>query len=32
MLQGIEVNEDPMLVNPAIGKKISIIYEEEDFW
>ena len=31
MLQGMEVNEDPMLVNPAIGKKISIIYEEEDF-
>ncbi len=31
MLHGMEVDEDPMLVNPAIDKKLSIIYEEEDF-
>lgn len=31
MLQGMEVDENPMLVNPAIGKKLSIVYEEYDF-
>lgn len=31
MLQGIEVDDNPMLVNPAIGKKLSTVYEEDDF-
>lgn len=31
MLKGIEVDDNPMLVNPAIGKNISIVYEEKDF-
>lgn len=31
MLKGIKVEDNPMLVNTAIGKKLNIIYEEEDF-
>ena len=31
MLQGMKVEENPLLVNPAIGKKLSIVYEELDF-
>ena len=31
MLKGMKVDENPMLVNPAVGKKLNIIYEEEDF-
>lgn len=31
MLQGMEVDENPMLVNPAIGKEVEIIYEEDSF-
>ncbi|ALM20270.1 pseudouridine synthase [Nonlabens sp. MIC269] len=29
MLQGLQVDENPMLQNPAIGKVIDIIYEDE---
>lgn len=29
MLQGIEMDENPMLKNPAEGKEISIVYEDE---
>ena len=31
MLEGMKVEENPMLINPAIGKKLNIIYEELDF-
>lgn len=31
MLEGMSVDENPMLVNPAIGKKIRILYEEDSF-
>ena len=31
MLKGIKVDDNPMLVNTAIGKKLNIVYEEEDF-
>lgn len=30
MLKGLEVAPNPMLINPAIGKEIEIIYEDED--
>ncbi|MEX1190724.1 MAG: RluA family pseudouridine synthase [Brumimicrobium sp.] len=29
MLKGIEMDENPMLVNPAIGKTIDIVFEDE---
>ncbi len=29
MLEGIEMDENPMLVNPAIGKSIDIVFEDE---
>jgi tRNA pseudouridine32 synthase / 23S rRNA pseudouridine746 synthase len=29
MLQGLEVDDNPMLVNPAIGKELEIVYEDE---
>ena len=29
MLQGLEVDENPLLINPAEGKTIEIIYEDE---
>lgn len=29
MLQGIEMDPNPLLVNPAVGKEIPIIYEDE---
>lgn len=28
MLQGLEVDENPMLVNPGIGKEIKIVFED----
>ena len=31
MLKGMKVDDNPMLVNTAIDKKLSIVYEEEDF-
>lgn len=31
MLKGMEVDDNPMLVNPAIGKKLKTIYEDDDF-
>ena len=31
MLKGIKVDDNPMLVNTAVGKKLKIVYEEEDF-
>ena len=31
MLEGMKVEENHMLINPAIGKKLNIIYEELDF-
>lgn len=30
MLEGIEMDENPMLVNPAEGKDIEIVYEDDD--
>lgn len=30
MLKGLNVEENPMLKNPAINKKINIIYEDDD--
>ena len=30
MLDGIEMDTNPMLENPAIGKELEIIYEDED--
>jgi tRNA pseudouridine32 synthase/23S rRNA pseudouridine746 synthase len=30
MLKGLAVEENPMLTNPALGKEISIVYEDED--
>ncbi|UKJ08100.1 RluA family pseudouridine synthase [Solitalea lacus] len=30
MLHGIEMDENPMLINPAEGKDISIVYEDEE--
>jgi len=30
MLQGIDMDDNPMLINPAIGKTIEIVYEDED--
>ncbi|MCT4665010.1 MAG: RluA family pseudouridine synthase [Flavobacteriales bacterium] len=30
MLQGLEINENPMLQNPAEGKKFETIFEDED--
>lgn len=29
MLQGLEVDENPLLINPAEGKTIEIVYEDE---
>ena len=29
MLQGLDVDDNPMLENPAIGKELSLIYEDE---
>ena len=29
MLQGLEVAPNPMLINPAIGKEIKVVYEDE---
>ncbi len=29
MLEGIKMDENPMLANPAIGKEIEIVYEDE---
>jgi len=29
MLEGIEVEENPMLTNPALGKEITILFEDE---
>lgn len=29
MLQGLEVDENPMLKNPALGKNITIVFEDE---
>lgn len=31
MLKGLKVDPNPMLVNPAEGQEIEIVYEEEDF-
>ena len=30
MLQGLVVDENPMLINPALNKNLPIIYEDED--
>ncbi|PPK86535.1 tRNA pseudouridine32 synthase / 23S rRNA pseudouridine746 synthase [Neolewinella xylanilytica] len=30
MLQGLEVDENPLLVNPARGKTLRIVYEDDD--
>ncbi|PHI19561.1 RNA pseudouridine synthase [Lewinellaceae bacterium SD302] len=30
MLNGLEVDPNPLLVNPAIGKRIDIVFEDED--
>lgn len=30
MLNGIEMDDDPLLQNPAIGKKLETIYEDEE--
>ncbi len=30
MLQGMEVDPNPLLVNPAQGKELAILYEDED--
>ncbi len=29
MLEGIEMDENPMLTNPALGKELSIVFEDE---
>lgn len=29
MLQGLEVDDNPMLINPAVGKELSLIYEDD---
>ncbi|MGY5352765.1 pseudouridine synthase [Wenyingzhuangia sp. IMCC45533] len=29
MLQGIEMDENPLLKNPAVGKEITIVYEDD---
>lgn len=29
MLQGLEVDENPLLTNPALGKELPIVYEDE---
>ena len=29
MLEGMEVDENPLLLNPAIGKQIEVIYEDD---
>ncbi|MFT7428461.1 MAG: tRNA pseudouridine32 synthase/23S rRNA pseudouridine746 synthase [Nonlabens sp.] len=29
MLQGLEVDDNPMLINPALGKELPIIYEDD---
>lgn len=31
MLKGMSVDENPMLINPALGKELRIIHEEKDF-
>ncbi|WP_291726556.1 RluA family pseudouridine synthase [Bernardetia sp.] len=31
MLQGLEVEENPMLKNPALGKELEIVYEDDSF-
>ena len=31
MLQGMDIDENPMLVNPAVGKEVKIVYEEGSF-
>jgi len=31
MLQGLEVDENPMLKNPALGKVLTTVYEDESF-
>jgi tRNA pseudouridine32 synthase/23S rRNA pseudouridine746 synthase len=30
MLQGLVVDENPLLINPAIGKDLTIVYQDED--
>ena len=30
MLEGIDMDDNPMLINPAIGKKVEIVYEDDD--
>ena len=30
MLQGLDVDENPMLINPAKNKTLPVIYEDED--
>ncbi len=30
MLEGIPIDDNPMLVNPAFGKSLSIVYEDDD--
>jgi tRNA pseudouridine32 synthase/23S rRNA pseudouridine746 synthase len=29
MLEGMEIDENPLLINPAVGQKIEIIYQDE---
>lgn len=31
MLKGVKIDDNPMLINPAVGKKLSVIYEEDEF-
>ena len=31
MLKGMKLDDNPMLVNTAVDKKLNIVYEEEDF-
>jgi tRNA pseudouridine32 synthase / 23S rRNA pseudouridine746 synthase len=31
MLKGMEVDDNPMLINPGIGKELTVIHEEESF-
>lgn len=31
MLQGMNVDENPMLINPAEGKELSLVHEDKDF-
>ena len=31
MLKGIKMDDNPMLINPAVEKKLSVVYEEDEF-